>query len=38
MAFQGGKLIETNNQFAVGDPKAYQARVAGLATKKEASN
>jgi hypothetical protein len=26
--FQGGKLIETNNQFAVGDPKAYEARMA----------
>jgi hypothetical protein len=26
--FQDGKLIETNNQFAVGDPKAYEARMA----------
>ena len=28
MTFQDGKLIETNNQFAVGDPKAYAARIA----------
>jgi hypothetical protein len=28
MTFQDGKLIETNNQFAVGDAKAYAARVA----------
>jgi hypothetical protein len=27
MTFQDGKLIETNNQFAVGDAKAYAARV-----------
>jgi outer membrane protein assembly factor BamB len=39
MAFQEGKLIETNNQFAVGDPQAYHARVTAQASvKKEASN
>ena len=26
LAFQDGRLIETNNQFAVGDPKAFAAR------------
>ena len=29
MTFRDGKLIETNNQFAVGDAKAYAARMAG---------
>jgi hypothetical protein len=29
MTFREGKLIETNNQFAVGDAKAYAARMAG---------
>jgi hypothetical protein len=29
LTFRDGKLIETNNQFAVGDAKAYQARTAG---------
>jgi len=28
MTFRDGKLIETNNQFAVGDAKAYAARLA----------
>jgi len=28
MTFQDGKLIETNNQFAVGDAKAHAARMA----------
>ena len=28
MTFRDGKLIETNNQFAVGDAKAYAARMA----------
>jgi hypothetical protein len=28
LTFRDGKLIETNNQFAVGDAKAYAARVA----------
>jgi hypothetical protein len=28
MTFRHGKLIETNNQFAVGDAKAYAARMA----------
>jgi len=28
MTFRDGKLIETNNQFAVGDAKAYSARKA----------
>ena len=28
MTFKDGKLIETNNQFAVGDAKAYAARMA----------
>jgi hypothetical protein len=28
MSFRDGKLIETNNQFAVGDSKAYAARMA----------
>ena len=27
MTFRDGKLIETNNQFAVGDAKAYAARI-----------
>jgi hypothetical protein len=27
MTFREGKLIETNNQFAVGDAKAYAARI-----------
>jgi hypothetical protein len=26
LAFQDGKLLETNNQFAVGDPKAFASR------------
>ena len=26
LAFQDARLIETNNQFAVGDPKAFAAR------------
>jgi YVTN family beta-propeller protein len=38
MAFQDGKLVETNNQFAAGDPKAYQARMAANGMKKHASN
>ena len=29
LTFRDGKLIETNNQFAVGDAKAYAARIAG---------
>ncbi len=29
MTFRDGKLIEVNNQFAVGDAKAYAARMAG---------
>jgi len=29
MAYRDGKLIETNNQFAVGNAKAYAARMAG---------
>ena len=28
LTFKDGKLIETNNQFAVGDAKAYAARMA----------
>jgi hypothetical protein len=32
MTFRNGKLIETNNQFAVGDAKAYAARMAGPKT------
>ena len=28
MTYKDGKLIETNNQFAVGDAKAYAARMA----------
>ena len=28
LTFHDGKLIETNNQFAVGDAKAYAARMA----------
>ncbi len=27
LAFQDGKLIETTNQFAIGDAKAYEARM-----------
>jgi hypothetical protein len=27
MTFKDGKLIETNNQFAIGDAKAYAARI-----------
>ena len=34
LAFQDGKLIETSNQFAIGDEKAYDARV----NNKQASN
>ncbi len=30
MTFQNGKLIEVNNQFAVGDAKAYAARMAQM--------
>ena len=37
LTFQDGKLVETNNQFAVGDPKAYAARVAALGGTKQAS-
>jgi hypothetical protein len=38
LTFRDGKLVETNNQFAVGDPKAYQARLAALAASgKQAS-
>ena len=29
LTFKDGKLIETNNQFAVGDAKAYAARMGG---------
>ena len=29
LTFRDGQLIETNNQFAVGDAKAYTARTAG---------
>jgi hypothetical protein len=29
MAFRDGKLLETNNQFAVGNAKAFAARAAG---------
>ena len=29
LTFKDGKLIEANNQFAVGDAKAYAARMAG---------
>jgi hypothetical protein len=29
MTFNDGKLIETNNQFAIGDAKAYATRMAG---------
>jgi len=32
LTFRDGKLIETNNQFAVGDAKAYAARMAGAKT------
>lgn len=32
MTFRDGKLIETNNQFAVGDAKAYAARMAAQRT------
>jgi len=28
LTFRDGQLIETNNQFAVGDAKAYAARMA----------
>jgi len=28
MAFRDGKLVETNNQFAIGNAKAYAARMA----------
>jgi hypothetical protein len=29
LTFRDGELIETNNQFAVGNAKAYAARTAG---------
>jgi hypothetical protein len=29
LTFKDGQLIETNNQFAVGSAKAYNARMAG---------
>ena len=29
LGFKDGKIVEGNNQFAVGDPKAYAARMAG---------
>jgi len=32
LGFKDGKLVEGNNQFAVGDAKAYAARMAGKAT------
>jgi hypothetical protein len=32
MTFRDGKLIEVNNQFAVGDAKAYAARMAAPIT------
>ena len=32
MTFRDGKLIEVNNQFAVGDAKAYAARMEAART------
>jgi len=32
LGFKDGKLVEGNNQFAVGDAKAYAARMAGAKT------
>jgi len=32
LGFKDGKLVEGNNQFAVGDAKAYAARMAGTKT------
>ena len=32
LTFRDGKLIEANNQFAIGDAKAYAARMAGAKT------
>ena len=29
LGFKNGKLVEGNNQFAIGDAKAYAARMAG---------
>jgi hypothetical protein len=37
MTFRDGKLIEVNNQFAVGDAKAYVAWRAGLIEKRQQS-
>jgi hypothetical protein len=32
LGFKDGKLVEGNNQFAVGDAKAYAARMAAGTT------
>lgn len=35
MTFRDGKLLDTNNQFAVGDAKVYAARVASGGTSRQ---
>jgi hypothetical protein len=35
MTLQNGKIVETSNQFAIGDKAAYDARMAREATAKK---
>ena len=38
MTFQDGKMVETTNQFAIGDAKAREARLARETGTRQASN
>jgi hypothetical protein len=38
MTFRDGKLVETTNQFAIGDAKAREARLEREKRSKQASN
>ncbi len=38
LTFRDGKLVETNNQFAVGDPKAYSTRMLAQSRNSETAN
>jgi hypothetical protein len=38
MTFRDGKLVETTNQFAIGDAKAREARLERDKRSKQASN
>ena len=38
MTFRDGRLVETTNQFAIGDAKAREARMQQEAASKRASN